>query len=182
MSNVNSIYQEVRTYFPDWDPAGRWRVEIKDQLSGGYLGNSYCNRRAKTIEIYELFTADDDNIWCCLLIRNICLAIANTRHGSKWTTVLLEVASRAETIGQKSLADLIRADVQSSENCAEPNLAPILLNIEFLISENPDEATEIIIDEAANMMGISGSELLKRQPLVTVFCEDMKRMALQKNE
>jgi hypothetical protein len=63
----------------------------------------------------------------------------------------------------------------------DPNINPILQNIKAAVLDNPDESDEIIIDSAANVMGISGYELLKRQPLVKTYCDDLKRAALRES-
>jgi hypothetical protein len=176
---ILSIYNEVKKmYFPDWDTAGHGRVEITDPLSDWYLGNAYTNRYSTSIEIYKLFTTNDDNVWRCLFVHQIAHAITGNNHGPKWTTKLLEVASQADLSGHKSLADMIRGDVQAFQNCEEPNLNPILNKIRSIILKHPNEPDDVIIGEAVRSMGISSSELLERVPFVKVHCDHWKRRAL----
>jgi len=182
MTNVISIYDTVKkTYFPDWDRNNQWRVEFKDTLTDGWLGNSFSDRRTKTIEIYQMFAPNDDNDWYCLIAHQITHVITGASHNQKWMSRFLEVANQADLLGQKSLAYLIRDNAESSRDMFDPNINPILQNIKAAVLDNPDESDEIIIDSAANVMGISGYELLKRQPLVKTYCDDLKRAALRES-
>lgn len=100
MANVLLLFAEIReTYFRDWDTAELWRVQRKNQLSDGYLGSAYCNRKTKVIEIYELFTPNDDNVMRCLVAHQLCHAIEGTSHGRKWAARFLEVAKTGDLTG-----------------------------------------------------------------------------------
>jgi len=167
MTNVISIYDTVKkTYFPDWDRNNQWRVEFKDTLTDGWLGNSFSDRRTKTIEIYQMFAPNDDNEWYCLIAHQITHVITGASHNQKWMSRFLELANQADLKGQKSLARLIRENAEASRDTVDPNINPILQNIKAAVSDNPEEAGEKIIDSAARSMGISEVELLKRCPLV----------------
>jgi hypothetical protein len=147
VANLLLLFYEIKeTYFPHWDAANLWRVQLKSQLSEGYQGNTYCNRKAKVIEIHELFTPNDDDVMRCLIAHQLCHAIEGTNHGRKWAARFLEVAKTAERIGQKPLADLLWADAGASWDRWKPNINPILQNIQADLPEQPDETDKRIID------------------------------------
>jgi len=79
--------------------------------------------------------------------------------------------NQADLKGQKSLARFIRENAEASRGTVDPNINPILQNIEAAISENPEETREKIIESSALAMGVSGDELLKRCPLVKTYYE-----------
>ena len=181
MTNILLLFVEVKeTFFPDWDPANLWGVQLKSQLSDGYLGNAYCNRKTKVIEIYELFNPIDDNVMRCLIAHQLCHAIEETNHGRKWAARFLEVAKTADLTGRKPLAALIWADAGASWDRWEPNINPILRNIQVNLSEQPDETEENIIDSAARAMGINGADLLMRYPVVQTYYNTSKKALREK--
>ena len=183
MSNVLLLFSEIKeTYFPDWDPANLWAVQLKSQLSDGYLGNAYCNRKTKVIEIYELFNPIDDNVMRCLIAHQLCHAIEGTNHTRKWASRFLEVAKTADLTGRKPLADLIWADAGASWDRCEPNIHPILQNIQVNLSEQPDETKENIIDSAALAMGINSADLLMRYPAVETYYNTLKQALKEKGQ
>ena len=181
MTKILSIYDGVKkTYFPDWDRDNQWRVELKDTLTDGWLGNSFSDRRTKTIEIYQMFAPNDDNEWYCLIAHQITHVITGASHNLKWISRFLELANQADLKGQKSLARFIRENAEASRGTVDPNINPILQNIEAAISENPEETREKIIESSALAMGVSGDELLKRCPLVKTYYDSVKDEILKK--
>ena len=182
MANILLLFDEIKeTYFPDWDPAKLWRVQLESQLSDGCLGSAYCNRKTKVIEIWELFAPHDDNVMRCLIAHQLCHAIEGTNHGRKWAARFLEAAKTAELRGQKSLAGLIWADARASCDTWDPNVNPILQNIQVTLSEHLDETGENIIDSAARAMGISGADLLIRYPLAETYYHTLKQALREKD-
>lgn len=183
MKNMLLLFAEVKeTFFPDWDPANLWSVQLKSPLSDWYLGNAYVNRATKTIEIDELFAPQDDDLMRCLILHQLCHVIGGDEHGRKWAASFLQVAKRADLRGQKSLADLIWADAGASWDTKEPNINPILQNMQAALAERPDETAANIIDAAARAMGISGKDLLIRHPLVETYFYNFKQALEEKGQ
>jgi len=183
VTNILLLFAEVKeTFFPDWDPTNLWKVQLKSQLSDWYLGNAYVNRTTKTIEIDELFTPQDDDLMRCLLLHQLCHVIGGDEHGRKWAASFLQVARLADLRGQKSLADLIWADAGASWDTKEPNINPILQNMQAALAERPDETAANIIDAAARAMGISGLDLLIKHPLVETYFYSLKQALAEKGQ
>jgi hypothetical protein len=157
-------------------------VQLKSPLSDWYLGNAYVNRATKTIEIDELFAPQDDDLMRCLILHQLCHVIGGDEHGRKWAASFLQVAKRADLRGQKSLADLIWADAGASWDTKEPNINPILQNMQAALAERPDETAANIIDAAARAMGISGKDLLIRHPLVETYFYNFKQALEEKGQ
>jgi hypothetical protein len=177
------LFAEVKeTFFPDWNPANLWSVQLKSPLSDWYLGNAYVNRATKTIEIDELFAPQDDDLMRCLILHQLCHVIGGDEHGRKWAASFLQVAKRADLRGQKSLADLIWADAGASWDTKEPNINPILQNVQAALAERPDETAANIIDAAARAMGISGKDLMIRHPLVETYFYNFKQALEEKGQ
>jgi hypothetical protein len=183
VTNILLLFVEVKeTFFPDWNPANLWGVQLKSQLSDWYLGNAYVNRTTKTIEIDELFAPQDDDVMRCLLLHQLCHVIGGDEHGRKWAASVLQVAKTADLRGQKSLADLIWADAGASWDTKEPNINPILQNMQAALAERPDETAVNIIDAAARAMGVSGLDLLIRHPLVETYFYSLKQALAEKGQ
>jgi hypothetical protein len=177
------LFAEVKeTFFPDWNPANLWSVQLKSPLSDWYLGNAYVNLATKTIEIDELFAPQDDDLMRCLILHQLCHVIGGDEHGRKWAASFLQVAKRADLRGQKSLADLIWADAGASWDTKEPNINPILQNVQAALAERPDETAANIIDAAARAMGISGKDLMIRHPLVETYFYNFKQALEEKGQ
>jgi hypothetical protein len=183
VTNILLLFVEVKeTFFPDWDPTNLWKVQLKSQLSDWYLGNAYVNRTTKTIEIDELFAPQDEDVMRCLLLHQLCHVIGGDEHGRKWAASFLQVAKLADLGGQKSLADLIWADAGASWDTKEPNINPILQNMQAALAERPDETAVNIIDAAARAMGVSGLDLLIRHPLVETYFYSLKQALAEKGQ
>ena len=183
MTNILLLFVEVKeTFFTDWDPANLWGVQLKSQLSDWYLGNAYVNRTTKTIEIDELFAPKDDDVMRCLLLHQLCHVIGGDEHGRKWAASFLQVAKLADLRGQKFLADLIWTDAGASWDTKEPNINPILQNMQAALAERPDETSANIIDAAARAMGVSGDDLLIRHPSVETYFYSLKQSMEEKGQ
>ena len=183
MTNILLLFAEVKeTFFPDWDTGNLWRVQLKSPLSDWYLGNAYVNRTTKTIEIDELFAPRDDDAMRCLLAHQLCHVIGGSEHGRKWTASFLQVAKLADLSGQKSLANLIWADAGASWDTKEPNINPILQNMQAALAERPDETAANIIDAAARAMGVRKDDLLIRHPLVETYFYSLKQALEEKGQ
>ena len=183
MKNILLLFVEVKeNFFPDWDHANLWGVQLTSQLSDWYLGNAYVNRTTKTIEIDELFAPQDDDVMRCLILHQLCHVIGGDEHGRKWAASFLQVAKLADLRGQKSLADLIWADAGASWDTKEPNINPILQNMQAALAERPDETAANIIDAAARAMGISGLDLLIKHPLVETYFYSLKQALAEKGQ
>ena len=175
MKQMLSMCHHVkRTYFPGWDDTNEWHVQLKARLSDGFLGDAYCNRKKKTIEISRTFNANNDDEWCCLLAHLLSHAISGAEHNHEWIVRLLAIARQAEISGRQALADLIRDDIAISQDAKHANLIPILQNIESAVADQPNASFETIVEFAAGAWVKDVNELVKQYGAVRKYYDVLK--------
>ena len=110
-ATIDAEFERIgRTFFPRWNRAKRWRARADPTLDS----NGRCKPGQKTI----LIKSGCDAHWSlsALLVHEICHAVTEQRHGSRWKAKMLDVAEKASKLGGESLASEIRNDVAGTED------------------------------------------------------------------
>jgi len=147
------------TFFPLWDRKAEWTVsEVVDLPVDGK-----SDERKKTIGVHVV--SDDDDELHCLLIHEICHAVAGTGHGKKWLDRLIKAGDRARLIGRETLAHLVYDEVECyarSEKRLKVIAELIYNTIEDRVFYNPSATYEAVIDSIALQFGFYRDELLDK--------------------
>ncbi|HVO82819.1 MAG TPA: hypothetical protein VMU60_00190 [Syntrophobacteria bacterium] len=157
---LHEAFAYVRsTFFPLWDRGAEWSVsEVVDLPVNGK-----SDETKKTITVHVV--ADSDDELYCLLIHEICHAVASAGHGKKWLDRLVKAGDRARLMGRQALADLIYDEVERYAK-AERHLkviAELVYNtIEDLVFYNPSATYDAVIDTVALQFGFYREELLDK--------------------
>lgn len=155
---LHDAFAYVRSiFFPLWDRNAEWTVsEVVDLPVDGK-----SDERKKMIAVHVV--ADNDDDLHCLLIHEICHAVASTGHGKKWLDRLLKAGDRARRIGRETLAKLVYDEVEryaKSEKRLKVIAELIYNTIEDLVFYNPSATYEAVIDSVALQFGFYRDELL----------------------
>ena len=157
---LHDAFAYVRsTFFPLWDKDAEWTArEVVDLPVDGK-----SDQRKKTIAVHVV--ADDDDHLHCLLIHEICHAVASTGHGKKWLDRLMKAGDRARLIGRETLAHLVYDEVGRYARSGRrlKVIAELIYNtIEDLVFYNPSATYEAVIDTVALQFGFYRNELLDK--------------------
>jgi hypothetical protein len=157
---LHDAFAYVRsTFFPLWDKDAEWTArEVVDLPVDGK-----SDQRKKTIAVHGV--ADDDDHLHCLLIHEICHAVASTGHGKKWLDRLMKAGDRARLIGRETLAHLVYDEVGRYARSGRrlKVIAELIYNtIEDLVFYNPSATYEAVIDTVALQFGFYRNELLDK--------------------
>lgn len=120
MKDLSQRFQRIkREFFPRWDKNNQWRIrQDKRYKRPGY---AECQAERKTIKV-NLYKLDNLNRNISeddvdqLIIHEICHAVVNQYHGPNFYKRIKEVRLHAESIGRRSLAELILKDEDRSRN------------------------------------------------------------------
>lgn len=109
---VESHFAHVRrVYFPRWNEKGEWSVSFDHAGTRGKTG--YCDSKTKTIFLsYEVFGMTLAGMRA-LLIHEICHDVSAAGHNSRWARRMESAARRAEIVGEKDVARVLRMDIYS---------------------------------------------------------------------
>ncbi|AFM26028.1 hypothetical protein [Desulfomonile tiedjei] len=108
MNTVKAEYDYIRsTFFPKWNRKGEWKLEIVPRFEDTN-DEGFCDWTTKTIKI----CANPEMPIQVLLIHEIAHAVSRCRdaHQTPWLTRMEKAAKKADTIGMKDLAQMIRND------------------------------------------------------------------------
>jgi hypothetical protein len=148
-----------KTFFPRWDRNAEWTVREVVHLPV----DGKPKEKQKTISLHVV--PDDEDDLHCLLIHEICHAVASTGHGRKWLDRVIKAGDEARLIGREGLADLVFAEVERYARSEKPLkvIAELIYNtIEDLVFYNPSASYEDVIDSLAMQLGFHRDELLDK--------------------
>lgn len=94
-----------RLFFPRWDRAGLWRVTT----NSSYGVHGRCDQERKRIEI--VFLSDNPDEHDRLIIHEICHAVTNGGHETRWQDRMEAAAKQADKLKRTTLAILLRSEV-----------------------------------------------------------------------
>ena len=120
MKGLSQRFQRIkREFFPRWDKKNEWRIRQDSRFKRP--GYAECQVERKTIKI-NLHNLDNihrnisENDVDVLIIHEICHAIVNGYHGPRFCNRLKEARLHAESIGRKSLAELLLKEEDRQRN------------------------------------------------------------------
>ena len=147
-----------KQFFPRWDRAGEWKVSGKPpkHLRHSTDLHGYCDTDSKTIHV--AFHDSD-----CLLVHEICHAVASLGHEKKWSQRMIKAAELAEQAGEQQLAQNIRKEIKSYADAPIPRVLQIENEVHDAALGN-DLSFETILDFVAGGWGMTSTELLRRFP------------------
>jgi hypothetical protein len=148
-----------KTFFPRWDKERKWTVDLDWHLPS--IGR--CNRDLKKIVIggmpknqnrlYLWLIHEIGHVWCY-------------GHAKKWQDRMLKAAQKADSIGNKILANFLRNEVNAYIEATKKGGKVTASTIYSLISdamlEKPEESYEFIISWVAREIGLYPQEVEKR--------------------
>lgn len=150
---IKKHFQEIkRLFFPRWDREGRWRIRISSRRRG----HGHCDTDRRIIEI--MVQHDDPDERDCLLIHEICHAVASCGHGKAWQRRIEKAAVRADEIRRDDLAKLLRQEIVNYQGVTE-SLESAYDTIEDAITENPDLTLRQVKRMIADHYGLLVSEV-----------------------
>lgn len=120
MKDLSQRFQRIKKeFFQSWDKKNQWRIrQDKRYKRPGY---AECQAERKTIKVnlhnldnlHRKISEDDVDQ---LIIHEICHAVVNRYHGPNFLKQLKEARLHAESIGRRSLAELLLRDEDSCRN------------------------------------------------------------------
>ncbi len=112
--NIRKHFLEIkRQFFPRWDRDDRWRISTRSRRTV----HGYCDAERRVIEI--VIQHADPNKGDCLLIHEMCHAVAKGGHGKVWQRRLEKAARIADELGRDVLAKLLRQEIVNYQEFAD---------------------------------------------------------------
>ena len=95
-----------RLFFPRWKAGATWRLSNRSRRRV----HGYCDPKRRVIEV--VLRPDEPDERDRLIIHEICHAVADSGHGKKWQARMELAAKRADALGRRRLAQLLREEVE----------------------------------------------------------------------
>jgi hypothetical protein len=152
MSFRRHFLEIKRQFFPRWDRQNLWRISTRSRRKV----HGYCDRERRVIEIVIQHTDPDK---CdCLLIHEMCHAVANGGHEKVWQRRLEKAAVRADELGRDVLAKLLRQEIVNYQDFAEGREQAYQTVEDWMIYE-PDLTLAQVKRSIADLHGLLVSEV-----------------------
>ena len=161
-----------RLFFPRWDRQNLWRISTKSKRKV----HGFCDVDRRVIQIVVQHADQDEQDK--LLIHEICHAVAAGGHGKVWQGRMEKAARRADELGRKRLAEMLRQEIVEYQESAV-GVAEGYQTVQDWLTHNPELTLAQMKRSLANEYGLLASEVsttFKR--LETVFAA-AKREALE---
>jgi hypothetical protein len=162
-----SAFETLRNkFFPRWDKTGLWKCRVDRRR----VGDGICCLATKTIYI----NPGAENLMVTL-IHEICHALApRMNHGGGWQQRMEKVASRAEQLGELSLAASLRSEVTQYRFRVDRVTARAIYTE---IEESPvNRSFELIVGTLARKYLMNRREFLKRFRGAKQACKEGRRL------
>ena len=151
--NIRRYFLEIKhQFFPRWDRHNLWRISTRLRRTV----HGYCDAERRVIEIV-IQHADPDKS-DCLLIHEICHAVAKGGHGKVWQRRLEKAARRADELGRDGLAKLLRQEIVNYQEFAEGR-EQAYQTIEDWMNDEPDLTLAQVKRSIACLHGLLVSEI-----------------------
>jgi hypothetical protein len=130
--NIRKRFLDIkRQFFPRWDRGDYWRITTKSSRRV----HGRCDEKRRVIEIVKQTPDADDRD--CLLIHEICHAVADRGHGKVWQRRVEKAAIRADGLGRDVLAKKLRQEIVDYQNA--PKLHDhVYQTVQDWLTENPN--------------------------------------------
>jgi hypothetical protein len=172
---LQEAFERIRdVFFPQWDCSHEWTVEVGCR-GNSCLGRGYCDTEGKKIliNLFLINSSDPDET----LIHEICHAVASTYHGKKWQGRMEKAVLKAESLGNKELAEKIRKDYTAysdPDKCLNLTANMVYTKVEDVAIET-EWSFEDVINFVADGYCMTSKQLLaKYKRLRTVYEKTMR--------
>lgn len=175
MTLYRQFQQIKRLFFPRWDRQNQWRISTKSKRKV----HGHCDPDRRVIEIVVQY-ADQDEM-DRLLIHETCHAVAAGGHGKVWQDRMEKAAKKADEVGRKRLAEMLRQEIVEYQESAV-GVADGYQTVQDWLTHNPDLTLAQVKRSLANEYGLLISEVSTTFRRIEKVYAAAKRDALEERE
>ena len=170
--NLRQHFLEIkRQFFPRWDRDNLWRIRTSSYRNV----HGYCDIKRRVVEVVARYDNPDEQD--CLLIHEICHAVASLGHGKKWFARMEKAASRAKQLGRHKLALILRNEINDYQNKPEGK-EQAYQAIENMLIDNPSYTLLQVKRQIARDYGLLLSQVPKFLPRFQKVYREAKHLCL----